>query len=183
MESTPMDLAEGLGLLKDHSEAILLDDQGILRNVPDLAPLAEAPEDCQLWVDAGVRKGEDIIDVVMADVANPIVSVRHLTTPEQLDIAADYCESLMVAIDWMTDWMANPHWKALGWDGLADQMRRGGVDHLLLLCHDLVSLPHRPPTSWDGFSLYIALFDKQTNPWPEAKQVRPYSVMFKEGVA
>jgi len=166
-----MELA--LDLLKNKTEAIVLDGRGILRNMPDLAPLGQAAEDCRLWVDSGVRRGEDVIDVVMADVADPIVAARHLAGPDQLEIAADYCEQLMLALDWSADWAANPSWKVLDWETLGRSMQDWNVDQLLILCHDPTHLPHRPPSSWEALELYIVLFGGQPNPWPEAKVVRP----------
>ena len=173
LEPEKTQLSLGLEQLKEHSQAILLDGRGIQRNFPDLTLLSQAPEDCELWVDSGVRRGEDVIDVVMADVANPIVSPRNLADPGQLEIAADYCEELMLALDWAGEWVANRAWKSLDWDGLGQKMRRWEVERILLLCHDTASLPHRPPATWEGLDLYITLFDKSYSPWSEAKVVRP----------
>ena len=168
--------------LRDESEAIALDGRGILRNMPDLAPLADAPEECRLWVDSGVRRGEDVIDVVMADVADPIVTARHLPSPEDLAIAADYCERLMLALDWSGEWWANASWKALSWEALGDSMMDWNVKRLLIQCHDPNHLPHRPPASWDALKLYILLFGEQPNPWPEARVVRPHRPMVPGGL-
>lgn len=174
-----LDLA--LDQLKEGTEAVLLDGRGILRNMPDPASLANAPEECRLWLDSGVRRGEDVIDVVMADVADPIVTARHLTGPDQLEVAADYCERLMLALDWSGEWVANPSWKALGWEGLGATLREWSVDHLLVQCHDPNQLPHRPPTTWEDLELYILLFGEMRNPWPEATAVRPLQLTGQGG--
>jgi len=77
---------------------LIWDMRGIMRNRPDPFPLPFNPE--QTYLDSGLKWGEEIIDLIMADRGRVIIPLRNLRGFDELDEALTYTEDAIIGIDW-----------------------------------------------------------------------------------
>jgi hypothetical protein len=85
--------------LPDNTEPKLIwDMRGIIKNRPDPFPLPFNPE--QTFLDSGLKWGEEIIDLIMADRGRVVIPLRNLRGFSELDEALSYTEDAIIGIDW-----------------------------------------------------------------------------------
>ena len=77
---------------------LIWDMRGIIKNRPDPFPLSFSPE--ETYLDCGLKWGEDIIDLIMADRGKVVIPLRNLRGFNELDEALSYSEDTIVGIDW-----------------------------------------------------------------------------------
>ena len=77
---------------------LIWDMRGIIKNRPDPFPLPFSPE--ETYLDCGLKWGEDIIDLIIADRGKVVIPLRNLRGFNELDEALSYSESTIVGIDW-----------------------------------------------------------------------------------
>ncbi len=86
-------------VLPDNTEPKLIwDMRGIMKNRPDPFPLPFNPE--QTYLDSGLKWGEEIIDLIMADRGRVVLPLRNLRGFGELDEALSYTEDIIIGIDW-----------------------------------------------------------------------------------
>ena len=72
--------------LPDNTEPKLIwDMRGIMKNRPDPFPLPFNPE--QTYLDSGLKWGEEVIDLIMADRGRVILPLRNLRGFSELDLS------------------------------------------------------------------------------------------------
>jgi len=67
-----------------YSILYLVDLDGLERNDPQLEYIQELSRDLPLWVDAGVRKADQAIDVIVAGAQKAVLSSAYLNGPREL---------------------------------------------------------------------------------------------------
>ena len=77
---------------------LIWDMRGIIKNRPDPFPLPFNPE--KTYLDCGLKWGEDIIDLIMADRGTVVLPLRNLRGFNELDEALSYVEDVTIGIDW-----------------------------------------------------------------------------------
>ena len=77
---------------------LIWDMRGIMKNRPDPFPLPFNPE--QTYLDSGLKWGEEIIDLIMADRGRVIIPLRNLRGFGELDEALTYTDDAIIGIDW-----------------------------------------------------------------------------------
>ena len=77
---------------------LIWDMRGIIKNRPDLFPLPFSPK--ETYLDCGLKWGEDIIDLIMADRGTVVLPLRNLRGFDELDEALSYAEDTIIGIDW-----------------------------------------------------------------------------------
>ncbi len=84
--------------LKEHGRVLLWDVEGIRNNRPRL-DLVKSFEGRGLWVNAGVRSAEGVIDVLVAGAERAVIDVSTVSDLGQLGRASDLTESLALCVD------------------------------------------------------------------------------------
>nr|AIE93743.1 hypothetical protein [uncultured marine group II/III euryarchaeote AD1000_39_G05] len=87
-----------LSFSETHEPTLIWDMRGIIKNRPDPFPLPFSPEDT--YLDCGLKWGEDIIDLIMADRGTVVLPLRNLRGFNELDDALSYTEDTIIGIDW-----------------------------------------------------------------------------------
>ena len=77
---------------------LIWDMSGIIKNRPDPFPLPFSPK--ATYLDCGLKWGEDIIDLIMADRGTVVLPLRNLRGFNELDDALSYAEDTIIGIDW-----------------------------------------------------------------------------------
>ena len=77
---------------------LIWDMKGIIKNRPDPFPLPFSPK--ETYLDCGLKWGEDIIDLIMADRGTVVLPLRNLRGFNELDEALSYAEETIIGIDW-----------------------------------------------------------------------------------
>jgi hypothetical protein len=77
---------------------LIWDMKGIIKNRPDPFPLPFSPK--KTYLDCGLKWGEDIIDLIMADRGTVVLPLRNLRGFDELDEALSYAEDTIIGIDW-----------------------------------------------------------------------------------
>ncbi len=85
-------------LLSAHGRVLLWDLDGIEGDRPRL-DLLRRFEGEEVWVDAGVRTAEGVIDVLIAGAEKAVVGTKTLTTIEQLEAARGLSDDIAVQVD------------------------------------------------------------------------------------
>ena len=85
--------------IPDNNEPKLIwDMRGIMKNRPDPFLLPFNPK--QTYLDSGLKWGEEIIDLIMADRGRVIIPLRNLRGFGELDEALTYTDDAIIGIDW-----------------------------------------------------------------------------------
>ena len=87
-----------LSFSETHEPILIWDMRGIIKNRPDPFPLPFSPKDT--YLDCGLKWGEDIIDLIMADRGTVVLPLRNLRGFNELDDALSYAEDTIIGIDW-----------------------------------------------------------------------------------
>ena len=85
--------------IPDNNEPKLIwDMRGIMKNRPDPFPLPFNPE--KTYLDSGLKWGEEIIDLIMADRGRVVIPLRNLRGFDEPDEALTYTDDAIIGIDW-----------------------------------------------------------------------------------
>ncbi len=85
-------------LLADHGRVLLWDLDGIERDQPRL-DLFRPFEGDAVWLDAGIRTADSVIDVLVAGVEKAVIGTRTLRGLADLEEARDLSEDIVVQVD------------------------------------------------------------------------------------
>ena len=85
--------------LERHGKALLWDMDGIEANRPQL-DLLRRLEGLGLWVDAGVRRAEGVIDVLVAGADKAVVGTKSVHDLEELAKAFQLTENILLQVDY-----------------------------------------------------------------------------------
>ena len=87
-----------LSFSETQNPTLIWDMRGIIRNRPDPFPLPFSPK--ETYLDCGLKWGDDIIDLIMADRGTVVLPLRNLRGFDELDEALSYAEETIIGIDW-----------------------------------------------------------------------------------
>ena len=87
-----------LSFSENQDPRLIWDMRGIIKNRPDPFPLPFSPK--ETYLDCGLKWGEDIIDLIMADRGTVVLPLRNLRGFNELDDALSYAEDTIIGIDW-----------------------------------------------------------------------------------
>ena len=87
-----------LSFSETQNPPLIWDMKGIIKNRPDPFPLPFSPK--ETYLDCGLKWGEDIIDLIMADRGTVVLPLRNLRGFDELDEALSYAEETIIGIDW-----------------------------------------------------------------------------------
>jgi len=85
----------------------LVDLNGIHGNSPQMDLITELSSDMELWVDAGPRIMEDLMDIITSGAAMAVLGTKTLTSLREFRRCMDITENLVFSIDVMGDSMAS----------------------------------------------------------------------------
>ncbi|HTD81784.1 MAG TPA: HisA/HisF-related TIM barrel protein, partial [Thermoplasmata archaeon] len=146
--------------LQEFGRVLLWDLGGIERNRPNLEILRRF-EGESLWVDAGVRIADSVIDVLIAGAERAVVGTKTLRALEEFDDARELTENLVPLLDFVRGklWAAESFRDVPPAD-LLRAWREAGMDTALVL-EETGEFPRplldKPP---EGLSVYAGLVPK-----------------------
>ena len=138
---------------------LIWDMRGIIKNRPDPSTLPLNPKRT-VFVDSGSFYGEDIIDCIMADRGEVILSLRNLNGFDELSIALDFAENLIIGIDYTDSVCAkNKDFSNTSLIDLINRLQNMNINRFLITI--LGSNPPSLPNSiLDNSDFYFAKMDK-----------------------
>jgi uncharacterized protein related to proFAR isomerase len=135
------DLADYLSA--EYRRIYVVDLEGVERNLPQLDYLAELTRDTDVWIDAGVRSADAVIDVLVTGARRAVVSPSRLRGPNELRRALKLTPELALELEFSAEGrlVTRPEW---GSDavGVATQGRELGVKELIVS-------PRERPVDWE----------------------------------
>ena len=136
---------------------LIWDMRGIIKNRPDPFPLPFSPE--ETYLDCGLKWGEDIIDLIMADRGTVVLPLRNLRGFDELDDALSYAEHTIIGIDWSQEVESVSDDFSIDIVKLLRQFhRRGQLD---ILVYSLIGeYPYIPAGMATNFNIKLATLSK-----------------------
>jgi hypothetical protein len=128
----PFDVVDRLS--GEYSLLYVVDLDGIERGDPQLDYLQEISRDMSLWVDAGIRNSEQVIDVLVAGAHRAVLSSAYLRGPNALARAWKLSTELVFEVE-MSGSSLTPASSAWGTSDpveLARLVRASGPDHIVV---------------------------------------------------
>jgi len=121
-------------LAPQYRSVYLVDLDGIERNDPQLEYIQEVSRDTTLWVDAGVRRADGAIDILVAGAERAVLSSSYLQGPRELKRAWKLSTDIVFEVE-LSDGVpspADPAWGSVDALGLATSARAAGPDTVIL---------------------------------------------------
>jgi hypothetical protein len=121
-------------LAPQYRSVYLVDLDGIERNVPQLEYIQEVSRDTTLWVDAGVRRADGAIDILVAGAERAVLSSSYLQGPRELKRAWKLSTDIVFEVE-LSDGVpapSDPAWGAPDAISLATAARAAGPDTVIL---------------------------------------------------
>lgn len=101
--------AEALAALaRKHTEAVVVDAQGLAVNKPDLTTIQRAARSRSVWVDAGSRTVADVSDLFIAGATRVTARWNTLADLGELEEAAEMTEDMYLGVEVGADFVRNP---------------------------------------------------------------------------
>ena len=121
-------------LVKRHGQIVyIMDIDGIERNRPQYDVLKALSKVAEIWVDAGSRSGEALIDIFTTGAEKTVISTKVMEGLGDIDAAAEISDKLMLCIDYNRRILArNEEVGRMTPQGLADLARRKGIRDVVL---------------------------------------------------
>lgn len=120
-------------LLSAFGHLYIWDYDGIRWNRPNLNLLRRF-EGRHLWVDAGVRNGESVIDVLVAGADVAVVGTKTLWDFDELEKAADLTENIVFQVDYRKGILTNgPALQGISISELVGKARHVGISRFSFL--------------------------------------------------
>jgi phosphoribosylformimino-5-aminoimidazole carboxamide ribonucleotide (ProFAR) isomerase len=135
----PVDLFEVVERLAGvYPRLYLVDLDGIERNRPQLDYLSELSRSMELWVDAGIRTGDQVIDVLVAGARRAVLGSSHLLEARQVKRAWRLSPELVFEIELRGGRLeaADPAWAGQPLVTVAAQVRNVGVTEFVVSFRD-----------------------------------------------
>lgn len=110
----PFEVADSL-VAKYHRFCVV-DLEGVRRNRPQLDYLQELSRSGELWVDAGIRTGDQVIDILVTGAQRTILSTGYLLSAKQLRRAWRLSSEILFAVETEGD-RVRP--RGNDWDGMS----------------------------------------------------------------
>jgi phosphoribosylformimino-5-aminoimidazole carboxamide ribonucleotide (ProFAR) isomerase len=121
-------------LAPQYQSVYLVDLDGIERNDPQLEYIQEVSRDTTLWVDAGVRRADGAIDILVAGADRAVLSSSFLLGPRELRRAWKLSTDIVFEVELSHGIAtpADPSWGAVDALSLATSARAAGPDTVIL---------------------------------------------------
>jgi hypothetical protein len=131
-----LDVFDVLDALAPLSRSVYLADlDGLERNDPQLEYIQEISRETTLWVDAGVRRADQAIDILVAGAERAVLSSSYLVGPKELKRAWRLSTDLVFEIELTSGGIvapADPAWGTPDAVTLASAARAAGPQTLVL---------------------------------------------------
>lgn len=95
----PVDFVETLADEHGYNIVYILDINGLKGGSPQLKTLRKLSEVAEVWIDAGVMFGENIIDFFIAGAERVVLGSKTIDCLEELEVAHDLSENIMFGLD------------------------------------------------------------------------------------
>jgi hypothetical protein len=121
-------------LTPQYRSVYLVDLDGIERNVPQLEYIQEVSRDTTLWVDAGVRRADGAIDILVAGAERAVLSSAYLQGQRELKRAWKLSTDIVFEVE-LSDGIpapVDPAWGTPDALALAASARAAGPDTVIL---------------------------------------------------
>ncbi len=140
----PFEVADGL--VDRYQHLCIVDLNGVRHNRPQLDFLQELCRDGDVWVDAGVRTGDQVIDVLVTGARRAVLSTAYLRSPKELRRAWRLSPEILFAVVVEGSVVSAPEseWDHAAATSVAESARKLGIV-------DLVVVPRTAPIDWTLF--------------------------------
>ncbi len=96
---SPVDFIELLADEHGYEIVYITDINGITKNNPQIRLIRKLSEVAEIWLDAGVRVGDGIIDLFIAGAERVVIGTKTMASLEELEYAHDLSENIMFGLD------------------------------------------------------------------------------------
>lgn len=108
-----------------HDRVYVVDRQGVQRNKPDVELIQEVAGETEIWVDAGPRYAEDVMDLFIAGADHVVVRWHTLDRAAELGAATDMSDALSLGAEFQgKTFLENPREDDVGLGTILDRIRR-----------------------------------------------------------
>jgi hypothetical protein len=137
----PFDVADRLAA--SYHRFCVVDLEGLRRNRAQLEYLQELSRSGELWVDAGIRTGDQVIDILVTGARRAVLSTAYLLGPKELRRAWRLSTEILFAVETEGS-VVRP--RGNGWDG--QPATEAVADARALGVVDIVVRSHNAPIDW-----------------------------------
>ncbi|MFI5417632.1 MAG: HisA/HisF-related TIM barrel protein [Candidatus Lutacidiplasmatales archaeon] len=137
----PLDVTDRLNA--KYSRLYVVDLDGIESDRPQLDYLQEISRDGEVWIDAGVKTGDQAIDVLVAGARRAVLSTAHLESPRELSRAWKLSPDLVLEVETEPGGVrcASSAWEVRDARSIAQSARALGISEVVLS-------PRGGPVDW-----------------------------------
>jgi len=124
-------------LVKRFGDVVYINDiDGMERNNPQYAVLKKITSIAELWVDAGVRSGDALIDVIFAGAQRPVLSTKSMGDLDDIPTALEVSDGILLCIDYDKGIIArNRELSKMTPAKVAEAAKRSGVEDIIFADH------------------------------------------------
>lgn len=124
-------------LVRRKGEIIYINDiNGMENNSPQYGLLKKLVGTAELWVDAGSRSGDALVDVIFAGAQRAVLSTKTVVELDEVDAALDVSDGIMLCIDYDRGIIArNREIARMTPRKLADEVKKAGVCDVIFADH------------------------------------------------
>lgn len=109
----------------DHDRVYVVDRQGVQRNKPDIELYQDVAGEAELWVDAGPRYAEDVVDLFVAGADHVVARWHTLDRAAELGAAADMSDAVSLGAEFQgKSFLPNPRERGVELGTILDRIRR-----------------------------------------------------------
>ncbi|MCK5559670.1 MAG: hypothetical protein KAJ51_03715 [Thermoplasmata archaeon] len=96
----PADFIELLADEHGYSTVFITDINGVTKNNPQIGLIRKISEAAEIWLDAGVRNGDSVIDLFIAGAERVVLGTKTIDALEELEIAHELSENILFGLDY-----------------------------------------------------------------------------------
>jgi uncharacterized protein related to proFAR isomerase len=143
------DLASDLS--KKFEKFMIADINGIVKNKPQMKLLKSLAEDNMIWLDAGIRDTEGVIDALLTGADKVIMSTKTIHDFEDLKVAYEFSENILPSIEYNGTIVSSC--KGIGGadaQTAVNKIKQFGYQRIMFIDHqkEKMSKPYRDVLKW-----------------------------------
>jgi uncharacterized protein related to proFAR isomerase len=124
-------------LVRRFGDAVYINDiDGMKSNNPQYSVLKKLTSIAELWVDAGVRSGDALIDIIFAGAQRPVLSTKSMGDLDDIPAALEVSDGILLCIDYEKGIIArNRELSKMTPAKVAEAAKESGVEDVIFADH------------------------------------------------